>query len=111
MKVEVKEDHIKSTPSKDGESPKKRPNIVGIKGFSAQDDQPEIDSPMRKKKKGLDSLKISKEPCEVPEKKFENLEKKFAVVLGNFESKKYEFEDLKKQPKSILYKMKVSDKL
>ena len=58
-KVEVKDDHIKETPSKDDESPKKRPNIVGIKGFSSENDQPEIESPMRKKKRGLDKLKIS----------------------------------------------------
>ena len=74
----MKEDHIKSTPSKDDESPKKRPNVVGIKGFTSDVEQPEIESPMRKKKKGLDKLKISQEPCEAPkENKFENLEKKF----------------------------------
>jgi len=109
-KVEVKDDHIKSTPSKDDESPKKRPNVVGIKGFS-ETEPAEIDSPMRKKKKGLDKLKISQEPCEVPGNKFENLEKKFSVVMANFESKKYEYEDLRKHSKSILFKMKESGKL
>jgi len=39
------------------------------------------------------------------------LEKKFQDVLANFMSKKYEFEDLKKQPKSILYEMKEKGKL
>ena len=78
---EVKEDYIASA-AKEDESPKKRPNIVGIQGFSeGVEDQPEIDSPMRRKKKGgLDKLKISQEPCEAPapeKNKFENLEKKF----------------------------------
>ena len=31
--------------------------------------------------------------------------------MANFMSKKYEFEDLKKQPKSILYEMKEKGKL
>lgn len=39
------------------------------------------------------------------------MEKKFQDVLANFMSKKYEFEDLKKQPKSILYEMKEKGKL
>lgn len=57
---------------------------MGIKGFSAsKDDQPEIDSPMRKKKKGLDKLKISLEESST-EKKFEDLEKIFGSVMTNF---------------------------
>jgi len=107
-------DYIAS--AKEDESPKKRPDIVGIRGFSeGVEDQPEIDSPMRRKKKGgLDSLKISQEPCEAPapeKNKFENLEKKFELVLTNYESKKLEFDDLKKQHKSVLHKMKTSGKL
>jgi hypothetical protein len=39
--TEVKDDHIPSTSEES--SPKKRPNIVGIKGFSeSKDDVPEI---------------------------------------------------------------------
>jgi hypothetical protein len=49
---EVKDDHIPA-----GDSPKKRPNVIGIQGFSdSKQDYPE--SPMRLKKKGLDKLKI-----------------------------------------------------
>jgi hypothetical protein len=65
---EVIEDYFDSE-SKVAEvpSPKKRPQVIGIKGFSKnQDDQPEIDSPMRKKKMGLGQLKINQEVCEKP---------------------------------------------
>ena len=65
---------------------------------------------MRKKKMGLGQLKISQEICEKPAD-FENLEKLFKSVLSNFESKKLEFEDLKKYSKGTLYQMKENGKL
>ena len=41
------------------DSPKKRPNMVGIQAYTDDvKDQPEIDSPMRKKKRNLGSLDI-----------------------------------------------------
>lgn len=65
---------------------------------------------MRKKKLGLGQLKISQEVCEAPTE-FENLEKLFQSVLTNFESKKLEFEDIKKYSKDALYQMKEAGKL
>ena len=106
---EVRENYINSNQSvTDSDSPKKKPNVIGIKGFTDSiNDQPEIDSPMRKKKKGLDKLKISQEVCENPaETKFDDLEKKFEAVLTNFSLKKAEFENLKKMGKQELFNMK-----
>jgi hypothetical protein len=53
--TEVKEDYFDSNPSlSEDPSPKKRPDVIGIKGFyEDRNDQPEIESPMRKKKMGL----------------------------------------------------------
>ena len=109
---EIKENHFDSNPKVvEGSSPKKRPGVIGIKGFQEnQDDQPEIDSPMRKKKMGLGQLKISQEVCEKPTD-FLNLEKLFQSVLHNFEGKKLEFDDLKKYTKDTLYQMKENGKL
>lgn len=65
----------------------------------------------RLKKKGLDKLKISQEPCEAEEQKFENLEKLFSKVLENFEQKKSDLQTLKSSEKAALYQMKQSGKL
>ena len=50
------------------DSPKKRPNMVGIQAYTDDvKDQPEIDSPMRKKKRNLGSLDIKPQVAEKEE--------------------------------------------
>lgn len=80
----MKDDHIQeSTPKKEEDaSPKKRPGVIGIKGFS--DEAPEGDpvSPLKLKKKELQTsaLKIKREEVEQPEgdgKELECFDKEF----------------------------------
>ena len=51
----------------DETSPKKRPQIQGIKGFF-ESEQKEIESPMRKKKGGLKKLSLKVTPTKKSEK-------------------------------------------
>jgi hypothetical protein len=77
------------------DSPKKRPNQVGIKAFTDNtQDYPEIDSPMRRKKKNLGSLELKPTVAEKIEDKstpetqaFATYEILFQEVLKNFEKK------------------------
>ena len=76
---------------------------MGIQGFqSSVADEPEIDSPMRKKKKGLSALKLDAKVTET-ENKFEKLEAIFAQVQTKFTQKKDKFEQLKGLGKMALY--------
>ena len=80
------------------ESPKKRPDQVGIKAF--QEEAPaEIESPMRIKKRQLGTLNLSATATERPDaepKFFKRFEAVFSHLMKNFENKKHEFEELKK---------------
>ena len=79
------------------DSPKKRPNQVGIKAFTDNvEDIPEIDSPMRRKKRNLGSLELKpnvtekvedKSTPETQSKAFATYEILFQEVLKNFEKK------------------------
>ena len=86
------------------ESPKKRPDQVGIKAFQ-EEPQQEIESPMRIKKRQLGSLSLNPSATEMPDedvKDFKKFEAIFKNVMSNFEAKQKEFEDLKKMSKEQL---------
>ena len=78
------------------DSPKKRPRQIGIKSFT-DDIQTfsEIESPMRKKKRTLESLNLNptatQKPGETPpadmKKEFARYEVLFGEVMKNFEKK------------------------
>ena len=65
--------------SKEGKSPKKRPQIQGIRGFY-DTEQKEIESPFRKKKGGLSKLTLTNLGDAKPRKQ-EALEQEMKSVL------------------------------
>ena len=86
--------------SKEGNSPKKRPQIQGIRGFY-DTEQKEIESPFRKKKGGLSKLTLTN-LAEAQPRKQAALEDELGTVLTKLQQKRDEFGALQKQSKSAI---------
>lgn len=81
----------------------KRPPRVGIEMFKNQNQAPEIESPFRRKKTGLQKLNVKDslgtvEPIAESKELQQKLEKQFEIVMKNFSKRKADFEQLKNKP-------------